>query len=142
MNRLVILAALMAVFSLPADARGPMDELRGAIVGSAVRRGTTVAAQEKDRPTSGSEASPRRWGVQLAGSFSKAKALASFVQVRARHPDLVGDRDLFVIDTPYGNRGPAAFYRVRLQVPSRIAAAELCERLNTMGGSCAVLSSR
>ena len=140
MNRLVILAALMAVFSLPADAGGAKDEFGGAGMGPALRRGTTVATQEKDRPTSGISASPRRWGVQLAGSFSKEKALASFIQFRARHP-VVGDEDPVVIDTPYGNRGPAAFYRVRLQVPSRIAATELCERLHAMGGSCAVLSS-
>jgi hypothetical protein len=79
-------------------------------------------------------------GVQLAGSFSKEQALAAFASIRASFPKIFGDSAPVVIPTPYGNRGPAAFYRVRLPAASRIVATEFCVQIHFAGGSCVVLS--
>ncbi|WP_046867046.1 SPOR domain-containing protein [Microvirga massiliensis] len=142
MTRLALLAAVLAGLSLPAVALEPTDRTPDAAPGSADPRAMTTAAREMNHSTSGSEVSPRQWAVQLAGSFSEEQALAAFSQLRARRAELVGDREPVVVQTPYGNRGRAAFYRVRLQVSSRTAATELCDSLHASGESCVVLADR
>jgi hypothetical protein len=140
MSKLVIVTALLAGFSLPAaplNAEDRIQVLGGTGVASQVD--TTVAGSTTSQRNLGSEASPRRWGVQVAGSFSKAEALAAFARVRASYPMIIADRPPDVIAAPLGNRGPGKFYRVRIPAPSHVAAVELCDRIHSAGGSCVVL---
>jgi hypothetical protein len=81
------------------------------------------------------------WGVQLAGNFSKERALASFSRARAAYASVVGDLRPMVIGTRLRSRGTRAFYRVRLPAPSREAAGALCGRIRSAGGACIVLPS-
>ena len=81
------------------------------------------------------------WGVQLAGNFSKALALASFERGRARYAALLGDAPPMVIGTRLRNRGTRAFYRVRLPAQTRGEANALCGRIHGRGGACVVLRS-
>jgi len=81
------------------------------------------------------------WGVQLAGHFSKDRALASYARTRQRYASLLGDATPMVIGTRLRSRGTGAFYRVRIPAASRDAATELCDRLRKAGGSCVVLKS-
>lgn len=79
------------------------------------------------------------WGVQLAGNFSKALALASFSRARSRYASVIGGLTPMVIGTRLRTRGSRAFYRVRLPAPSRQAADGLCGRIRGVGGACLVL---
>jgi hypothetical protein len=81
------------------------------------------------------------WGVQLAGNFSKERALASFVRARQSYAGIVGEMRPMIIGTRLRSRGTQAFYRVRLPASSRGEADQLCTRIRSAGGSCIVLPS-
>jgi SPOR domain len=81
------------------------------------------------------------WGVQLAGNFSKDKALAAFGRARRAYASVVGDIRPMIIGTRLRYRGTRTFYRVRVPAGTRAAAAELCSRIRKSGGSCIVLPS-
>lgn len=82
------------------------------------------------------------WGVQLAGNFSKARALAAFERTRARHPDLLADLRPMVIGTRSASRGTRRFWRVRAPSADREQANALCAALRRQGGACVVFRSR
>lgn len=81
------------------------------------------------------------WGVQLAGNFSKARALASFQRAGARHRAIIGELQPMVIGTRLRSRGTRAFYRVRLPAATRAEASTLCRRIQADRGACVVLRS-
>jgi hypothetical protein len=81
------------------------------------------------------------WGVQLAGNFSKAQALASYSRARQSFRAIIGDIPPMVIGTRLRSRGIKAFYRVRVPADTRTAANTLCNRIRAAGGACVVLRS-
>ena len=81
------------------------------------------------------------WGVQLAGNFSKALALASFARARASYGAVLPEVRPMVIGTRLRARGTRAYYRVRVPQPTRAAATQLCDRLRAVGGACVVLKT-
>lgn len=81
------------------------------------------------------------WGVQLAGNFSKALALAAYARARQSYAAIIGEATPMIIGTRLMSRGSRAFYRVRVPAPTRVAADKLCDRIRAVGGSCAVLHS-
>ncbi|CAM5769982.1 lytic transglycosylase domain-containing protein [Bosea minatitlanensis] len=103
----------------------------------------TLAAIRRGRPAlpAIAQAPFAPWGVQLAGNFSKARALASFQRAGARHRSIIGDLQPMVIGTRLRSRGTRAFYRVRLPAATRAEAAALCRRIQADRGACVVLRS-
>ncbi len=81
------------------------------------------------------------WGVQLAGNFSKARALAAFQRAGSRHLSIIGELRPMVIGTRLRSRGTRAFYRVRIPAQSRQEAQTLCRRIQQNQGACIVLRS-
>jgi hypothetical protein len=81
------------------------------------------------------------WGVQLAGNFSKERALASFARTRKRYAGVLGDALPMIIGTRLLSRGTRTFYRVRLPAETRQSAEALCWRIRVAGGDCVVLRS-
>jgi hypothetical protein len=81
------------------------------------------------------------WGVQVAGNFSKAIALASYARARERHAALLSDVAPMVIGTRMRSRGTRPFYRVRIPAATREAATDICGKLRKQGGACIVLKS-
>jgi hypothetical protein len=79
------------------------------------------------------------WGVQLAGNFSKAIALASFDRARQRYFRTVVDLRPMVIGTRLHSRRMRRFYRVFLRASSRGEADLLCRAIMALGGSCVAL---
>jgi hypothetical protein len=112
---------------------------------AAFRRGTDrrmVAAYTGPTAESLLAASPLApWGVQIAGNFSKAVALATYQRARQRFAGILGETAPMVIGTRLRSRGTGAFYRVRVPAATREAAAEICGRLHKAGGACVVLKS-
>jgi hypothetical protein len=84
---------------------------------------------------------PAPWGVQLAGNFSKALALASFARARQAYAGVIGGARPIVIGTRLAARGTRVFYRVRLPAPTREAAEALCRRIQAANGACVTLHS-
>jgi hypothetical protein len=81
------------------------------------------------------------WGVQLAGNFSKDRALASFRRASQSYTSLLKDVRPMIIGTRLRYRGTRTFYRVRAPAETRQAAEELCRNIRSIGGSCIVLPS-
>ena len=133
------------------DARGERGEAtaegpptRCLVLVAAFRRGTDRRVMEayvgpSMGPIEESPLSP--WGVQVAGNFSKAVALASYARARAQHAAILGDAAPMIIGTRLRSRGTHAFYRVRIPAPTREAATDICGKLRRQGGVCVVLKS-
>jgi hypothetical protein len=95
----------------------------------------------KSPAIAGGEAAFAPWGVQLAGNFSKALALASYARAQQRYQTVLGDIRPMIIGTRLRSRGTRRFYRVRAPAASRTAANTLCNRIRAIHGSCIVLRS-
>jgi transglycosylase-like protein with SLT domain len=79
------------------------------------------------------------WGIQLAGNFSKALALAAFDRVRKRLFSTVVNLQPMVIGTRRRGCGMRKFYRVVLAASSRAEADLLCRAIFALSGSCVAL---
>ena len=79
------------------------------------------------------------WGVQIAGSFSKAAAVAAYGRARARYATILGDVEPMVLAGRLRDRGFARFYRVRAPAATRAEAEGLCGKILRVGGACVVL---
>lgn len=79
------------------------------------------------------------WGVQLAGNFSRARALASFERARKKYESILEATQPMVIGTRLRHRGARPFYRVRVPAQSRAQANALCRRIRSAGGACIVM---
>jgi hypothetical protein len=76
------------------------------------------------------------WGVQLAGTWSEGRVLATYEQLRRKYDAVLGDRLPLVLDAR--RRAPARFI-VRVSANSQMDANALCTKLRAAGGSCIVL---
>jgi len=76
------------------------------------------------------------WGVQLAGTWSEGRVLATYEQLRRRHDAVLGERLPLVLDAQ--RRAPSRFI-VRVSESSRKEADALCAKLKAAGGACIVL---
>src|ERR1043165_1582331 len=106
------------------------------------RRGTdrrVIEAYQGQEPIGESPIAP--WGVQVAGNFSKAIALATYARARAQHASILGDAAPMIIGTRLRSRGTHAIYRVRIPAATRANAIALCSKLQKAGGACVVLRS-
>lgn len=81
------------------------------------------------------------WGVQLAGNFSKAVALASFARAAQRYQRIVGDTQPMVVFGVVRSRGRLPFYRVMIPEASRADAQRRCQAILAIGGACVALRS-
>lgn len=88
-----------------------------------------------------SDAPRMPWGVQVAGHFSRNRAMGSWTRVRARLGVVVGDSKprLYRQRTP---RGMKSRWTVRLGTNTRRAANTLCARIRKAKGSCIVRRNR
>jgi hypothetical protein len=94
------------------------------------------------RAEEGAEPSPvAPWGVQLAGNFSKATALASFERTRQRYSGILGSLQPMIIGARLRSRGTRPFYRVLVPASSRAEADQICRAIMAAGGACVALRS-
>jgi hypothetical protein len=75
------------------------------------------------------------WGVQLAGTWSEGRVLATYEQLRRKHDAVLGDRLPLVL---YASRRAPSRFIVRVSESSRAAADTLCTKLRAAGGVCVV----
>ena len=91
------------------------------------------------RPIAPAQPNPPAWGVQLAGNWSEARALASYDSLRQQYPAILGARQPLLIHSKIAGRGPAVWTRIRIGADTRESAEKLCSNLKSAGGSCIVL---
>jgi len=76
------------------------------------------------------------WGVQLAGTWSEGRVLATYEQLRRKYGAILGDRLPLVVEAY--RRAPSRFI-VRVSESSRASADSLCSKLRAAGAACVVL---
>ena len=81
------------------------------------------------------------WGVQVAGNFSQAQALATYRAMQKRHPDVLGDREPLIVRKQNRSLGTRPMINVRIPAPTREAANDLCRQLRGEGAPCVVLKN-
>jgi hypothetical protein len=81
------------------------------------------------------------WGVQLAGNFSKAVALAAYARARSSYPDILRNIEPMIIAGRVLRFGFSTYYQIRAPAASRAAANAICEKILRAGGACVVLRS-
>jgi Transglycosylase SLT domain len=81
------------------------------------------------------------WGVQLAGGFSKALALAEFARAERRYATVLGELRPMIIGRRLRYLGTRRYYQVRLPAATRQAADLLCRHIRAVGGACVALRS-
>jgi hypothetical protein len=79
------------------------------------------------------------WGVQLAASFSRDQALASYANVAKRYAGVLEGHDPSLLSLTFRSRGTQPFYQVRVGAETRAAAEALCGSVRRAGGACLVL---
>src|SRR5882724_9392994 len=85
------------------------------------------------RPVLTSDPAWGPWGVQLAGTWSEGRVLATYEQLRRKYAAVLGDRLPLVLSAR--RRAPSTFL-VRVSESSRTDAESLCSKLRAAGGAC------
>lgn len=81
------------------------------------------------------------WGAQVAGHFSKDRALAIYARLQQRYEDVLAGRPAMVVGTRNRSRGAAVFFNVRVPAETQEAAGDVCARLKKAGAACIVRKS-
>jgi len=81
------------------------------------------------------------WGVQIAGNFSQARAVAAFERLKRRHAEVLDGLDPLLLRKRNLSRGTRSMIYVRLPAPTRAEAGSLCRKLQARGASCIVLKN-
>lgn len=102
-----------------------------------LRRAPNPFVQELERRVNVVAASP--WGVQLSAGFSRARVLASYGRLEKRYGGVLAGRDPSILAGMLRSRGTRTFYQVRIGAATRVAANDLCARIQRAGGACMVL---
>jgi hypothetical protein len=125
-----------------AKGEGEAPAMENAVPQSCLQVTAALRRPSRDEPDFALPLAPiAPWGVQLAGNFSKERALASFARARRSYAALLGDIQPMIIGTRLRSRGTRAFYRVRVPATTRNAADALCNKIRGVGGSCVALRS-
>ncbi len=97
-----------------------------------VRKASTIAM---------ARTSYKPWGVQVAGNFRRAAAVAQWERVLKRHPKLLGGYQP-VVSRIRSTHGRVGIYAVRIGADQQAQASRICADLRAAGGSCIVMRNR
>lgn len=81
------------------------------------------------------------WGVQVAGNFSRARAMRAYARIQGDFEEAMGGRLPMIVGQRMRSRGTRIFYHARVPMQTREEANELCDRIRATGGSCVVLKT-
>jgi hypothetical protein len=81
----------------------------------------------------------RPWGVELAAGFSRAQVLKTYATLETRQHAALAGTDAMILHGPFRSRGTGNFYQVRIGAETRVAAEDICHRLERAGTACLVL---
>lgn len=81
------------------------------------------------------------WGVQVAGNFSRARAISTYAALQKRYPALLAGKPPMILSARMRGRGTRAVTQVRVPMQSRDEAESFCAKLKSAGASCIVLKT-
>ncbi len=117
-----------------ADTHESAQPVRCATVLAALARPARIVAPVGPAPTA-------PWGAQVAGHFSKDRALAIYAGLQDRYRDVLAGRPPMVVGTRNRSRGSAVFFAVRVPAQTQEDANAVCTRLKKAGAGCIVQKS-
>lgn len=82
-----------------------------------------------------------QWGVEIASSFDKQKALDAFAKAKDKYSDILGDYSPTIVEICDLSMGTDLRYSARIDLEKRDAADKLCDKLQAAGGACVVLKN-
>ncbi|WP_374831634.1 transglycosylase SLT domain-containing protein [Paenochrobactrum pullorum] len=84
---------------------------------------------------------PQPWGIQVAGNFKRAVAVAQWGRLRKHYKNIIGSKEPHISRqrSAMGRRG---IYAVRIGADSRAEADNICNKLRDSGGGCIVTRNR
>ena len=95
-----------------------------------------IEGPRRRRPVLTSDPAWGPWGVQLAGTWSEGRVLATYERLRRQYDAVLGERLPLVLSAR--RRAPAS-YLVRVSANTKADADALCAKLRAAGGACSVL---
>jgi len=81
----------------------------------------------------------RAWGVELAAGFSREQVLKTYAALESRQRAALAGTDAIILHGTFRSRGTRSFYQVRIGAETRVAAEDICRRLERAGAACLVL---
>ena len=102
---------------------------------------TRYSLFRKNVSTSGSVARRKPWGVQVAGHFSRNKALQIYSRLKRQYPSVLSGKSPQVVRKKNRSFGNRPRYNVQIGANSRSEGQAFCNRLKRVGGSCIVLKN-
>jgi len=105
------------------------------------KKGHTTHAWRSRLPHIRRRLPPLPWGVQLAGSFSRAMAMRQLHILRKKYARLLSGKRIIIRGARLRSRGRRIFHQVRIGAKSRAQANTICNRLRKAGGQCIVLKN-
>ncbi|MEJ8571034.1 lytic transglycosylase domain-containing protein [Microbaculum marinum] len=100
----------------------------------------SIARPSRTIMTAGPDATAP-WGAQVAGHFSRDRALSIYSNLQQRYDAVLADRAPMVVGTRNRSRGAAVFFDVRVPAETKQEAADLCALLRARGAACIVRKS-
>lgn len=105
---------------------------------------TTVSTSSGTSGTSGTSGSVARrkpWGVQVAGHFSRSKALQIYSRLQRKYPSVLRGKAPQVVSKRNRSFGNRPRYNVQIGANNRAQGEAFCSKLKRVGGSCVVLKN-
>ncbi len=131
-------AAATATPAAPVPASRPADQPVN-VVGTVTERGTVRKPAEEQAAAPEQQvaaATPGGYVMQIASLPSEAEAKKSYSSLSSKFGSLIGGRGYEIKKAEIAGKG--TFYRVRVAVGSKDAAAALCVKYRAAGGTCLV----
>lgn len=143
-------ASVETTASVPTAASAPLPPDKPAAPAAAPSSGPldlTAAAAQPAAPAqvaslpTASQVAPAATGgsgayVQLSSQRSEQAARSAFTALQRKFPSVLGAAAVDIQQADLGTKG--VYYRARVGMPTRDAAAALCEQLRSAGGDCLI----
>jgi len=83
--------------------------------------------------------SAQPWSVILTAGFSRTRILSNYAELERRHTAALAGYDAYITQLHLYSRGPIPFFQVRVGVPDRSTAYDVCNRIRRAHGACVIL---
>jgi hypothetical protein len=79
------------------------------------------------------------WSVILTAGFSRRRILGNYAEVERKHATALSGFDAYITQVHLYSRGPVPFYQIRIGVPNRPAAYDVCNHIRREHGACVIM---
>jgi hypothetical protein len=83
--------------------------------------------------------SAQPWSIILTAGFSRTRILGNYAELERRHMATLAGYDAYITQLHLYSRGPIPFFQVRVGVPDRNTAYDVCNRIRRAHGACVIL---